>query len=367
MSGSFGQRVLAASIYTWFQETVLPLWKAHAQEILSAPQDLEKDLQEQASKLNYSDDDGHMEPLEGDEHRLFYSAKIAYTALDADLSWDDPPLSENPSQPCFVGTSRMEKLFLYLRGMPLRAAEIRSMETGSAPKRRPYMEMFRNPLETSGGYKYGNTMSCLSLYGQIRMIILEDFRHVDGEVEQTRGGLIFLFFNPRYAERGVRLLQELMEQHQQFTLSTSAFYLIKSFSNLMALFLFPSRSLQVELDVLGRTFYTDFGAFIKLFFSGCDVSPGTLLSEFHERGTDHYMTLACHDLIKTIRKYSISSSSHTLSLHVVTTKIPTLNIDKFEAFFFWEGVRPASMRAETPPEIAIVKRWIKQCESDTTL
>lgn len=357
VDGTFGQRILAASVYAWFQETVLPVWKEHTLQIHSHA--LEKDLHRQTSKLHYSEpcSDLSQMVLEEDEHRLFYAAKIAYTAIDANLPWNenDPFVSENPSQPSFIGTHRMEKLFLHLRKAPFGAAtpaEIRRKETGRASKKKPRTKMFENPLKESGGYKYGNKRSCLCLYAEIRMVMLEYFQS-DGESPDVRGrftgsgGLIFLFFNPKYADKGVCLLQELMMQHQEQTLSTSAFYIMRLFCNLMALFLFPSHSIQFELDVHGRILFTDFGAFVKTFFPDHRVA---ILSE----------TDASDERVIVTTKFALGTQH---SLQTVVTKRPYVGLDSFEAFFCLQGVDPLPL----PTATENIKEWIMQCEEDSSL
>ena len=303
----------------------MPVWAAHVKGLTPSPSRLEKDLLFQTSKLNYCNDRsgsyktktlepdsdrdfidlGALDPLEratDEENRLFYSAKIEYVADDCDGSSkdetdhntqtskdDEPPVSENPTQPTFVGTSRIEKLFLFMQTflkMPSFISTTRQLESGhkkrlSSYSALPHAKLFENCLtDGSRGYKYSNGYTCICLFAQIRLIILEDFDFHDDEDSPIsnsgrrrtviKGGLNFLFLNPKYAEKGTRIMQELLCQHTSLRhdkRGASAHSLINVFCNIMTLFHFPMASITVKLDC-GLKLISDLGKFIEIYFHG---------------------------------------------------------------------------------------------------
>ena len=305
-------RLLGATLYSWFRDTVLPIWQQHAIGMEpSSPLEIERELLEQSSQSALDKDD-----------RLFYSVKISYISPSFHNSeeHEEEPVSENPTNPCFVGTKRMEKVLDYLNiffltycpQIPI-ITQLREIETCRRNKRRRKSlssnnlktKCEANPLEdkNTNGFKYSNCTSCLCLYSRPRLVIFEDFRN---RGDMIKGGLIFLFFSPKYAEQGIKVLHNLLTQHTTLNRWTSSSALMRTFCNIMTLLLFPTFS--VEMDFFGARLFTNFREFIESFFSKSKVNIQYTIHE--QTMQDISMYNHNHVDLDAIRNYSFSEQDY---------------------------------------------------------
>lgn len=299
---------MAGAVAQWFREIVLPIWKKHTIEMRPSPEQLERDLllkqgfpqtrqcQSENTVLDLFEMTNSGAALSNEEYRLFTVVKIEYsaynvpeghadfgvTATDVNKAISDEYPAENP-QPFFVGTSRMRKLCKHLslasKALPVGAC-LRHREVNlrrkwlGLKKQRALTSLrqtcFRNPYQNKsvGGYVFSDGYSCLCLHFASRLVIMEEY--LEGSPNsQARGGLVFFFINPLFADKALLLLDSML--HERKGNWVSARQHMERLVKLLTIFLFPCLTISIPELSFDVESADEVGEYCKIFFDECKI------------------------------------------------------------------------------------------------
>jgi hypothetical protein len=358
---SIYERILASTIYMWFEQIVLPIWndKDIVMEMYPSPKQLEKDLLIQASKCSTFDIE---------DNKLFYSANIAYYAFENVVEKKE---REN-GQRSFIGTEKISQLFVFLYEYykPIHLSMLKKRETEKSNRiaRCSYIE--KTPSPCIGGYRHSNGYSCLCLFCDVQLIILEDlcshnkFIGQDGR-KIIKGGLTFLFINPKYAFKGVQILHEILCQQEPTFSYHNAVDIMRVFINTMTLFVFPSKPQYILMDCKGMKLITDFKKLIQIYFPDTDVyvSGGdkmTLVCDVDDtyfKTVTSYSNAHIHLRIEDMTFFDENHEEYLYSSEVNIILVPCFTENEYGTFYNFDNI-------DNILQCNISDQWLKEGNND---
>lgn len=260
---SLESRLTAACVCDWIHTVVVPKWKLPTIRTHQSLGQIERHMVLQAGKGTCGP---WTEPHNAtEENQLFFPVKITCEAV---------MIEGIPSrkQPYVIGVEGFDQLLpLYLNPIAnkvpvpivdrVRHNEWINRTAGKRHVRWVYKDpsaillcksTFKNALGDSTGcqgFKYTNSLGSICVFSKYRLIAFEYYTESptpSGHVKAV-GGINILFVNPRHSVNAIRLLQTILQNTEAFEYKEHPLYLMKRFCQLMTMFLFPTKSVHINL------------------------------------------------------------------------------------------------------------------------